>query len=913
MRRITTIIMLFTAIFMATSCSTDSKREKTVNPGEWPEVTNTQKPWTRWWWMGSAVDKDNITKNLEYFAEAGIGGVEITPIYGVKGSEDKYIDFLSPEYIEILRYTVDEGERLGLQVDMVLGTGWPFGGPQVEPENAATRLAVQKYSIAAGNKLEEAIVINDPKQKGLASINAILAFDNKGAYEDITSKIDSLGNLDWTPTEGDWTVYAVFAAKTRQMVKRAAPGGAGYTLDHFAAKAFADYVEPYDSTLEGINLRAIFDDSYEVYGADFTSGFFDKFKEYRGYDLRPLMDKFMDGDSITRNMLLADYRETLSDLLINDFATAWRTWSNGKGYLTKFQAHGAPANLIDLYAAADIPECETFGSTLFQIPGLRRDSSDIRHVDPDPMMLKFASSAAHLAGHDLVSSESFTWLADHFKVSLSQCKPELEQLFLAGVNHVFLHGSTYSPVEAAWPGWKFYAAVNFNYNNTIWKDIPAFFEYAARCQSMLQLGHPDNELLVYWPYFDAQATASTGKMFHQFTIHSIDKWLHPTNAYKVMCDLQSKGFSFDLVSDKFINEATIKNGLIVMPSGNSYKAIVIPSCERMLPETLAKLEKLKSKGANIIFEATPSIAPGYFDIENRNAEMAKIASQIEVKSDPIAEQLTQVGINGEEAASKNLSFIRRKTSNGTYYYFVNLSADKINDYITLETQGTTAVLFDALTGEKAKAKTQINGDKLSVLLQLEPGESMFVGVFANDLDMPEWHYISTELPAMPIEGEWSAEFIDGGPSLPAPVKFTEFKTWEQWSPEAEAFSGTVRYSIVYDAQETGNDEWILDLGNVRESARIFINGNEAGTLWSIPFRMRVGKWIESGENRIDIEVTNLGANRIRALEMSGQEWKIFHEINIVDVGYHKFDATKWNPTPSGLTCTPKLIPVNYMK
>ena len=150
----------------------------------------------------------------------------------------------------------------------------------------------------------------------------------------------------------------------------------------------------------------------------------------------------------------------------------------------------------------DIPETETFGSSAFDIPGLRRDAADIRNVDPDPIMSKFASSAAHTNGKNLVSSETFTWLTEHFKTSYSQCKPEAEALFLSGINHVFFHGTTNSPQNISWPGWLFYASVEMNPNNSLWPHAQGLNNYIARCQSILQAGKPDNELLIYWPVYD---------------------------------------------------------------------------------------------------------------------------------------------------------------------------------------------------------------------------------------------------------------------------------------------------------------------------------------------------------------------------------------------------------------------------
>ena len=117
------------------------------NNNVWPKNTSQTKTWTRWWWMGSAVDKPNLKSSLIDFQKVGIGGVEITPIYGVKGQEANFIDFLSPNYLEMLDYTIKIADSLGMQVDMVLGTGWPYGGSHVTVPYAATKLVIETFEV----------------------------------------------------------------------------------------------------------------------------------------------------------------------------------------------------------------------------------------------------------------------------------------------------------------------------------------------------------------------------------------------------------------------------------------------------------------------------------------------------------------------------------------------------------------------------------------------------------------------------------------------------------------------------------------------------------------------------------------------------------------------------------------------
>ena len=134
------------------------------------QLTIENRPWTRWWWLGNIVTKQGITEQLQAFRDAGLGGVEITPLYGVKGQEQNSIDFLSPKWIEMLSHTAKEAERLRLGVDMITGTGWPFGGPNIPPELAAKRLFFEHYELMAGEKLPEAIACKDERLEGEAEL-----------------------------------------------------------------------------------------------------------------------------------------------------------------------------------------------------------------------------------------------------------------------------------------------------------------------------------------------------------------------------------------------------------------------------------------------------------------------------------------------------------------------------------------------------------------------------------------------------------------------------------------------------------------------------------------------------------------------------------------------------------------------
>ncbi len=892
---------------MILACKSQEPAEPVMDTQNiWPEISQTSKPWTRWWWMGSAVDKPNIKQHLIAFQQAGLGGVEITPIYGAKGAEALFLDHLSPKWLDMLDYTLQTADSLDLGVDMVLGTGWPYGGPQVEAEYAATKLVVEKYEIDKGTRFSQELK-PDPKERQPATLIAVLGYDASNNFTDLTNQVIDQ-KLDFTSEESAYTVYALFTGKTGQQVKRSAPGGAGFTLDHYSQEAFEDYVQPYDTAfaqLEG-KLRSIFNDSYEVYGTDFTPRFFEFFQQYRGYDLRPHIQLLLsDSDNDLGNRVKSDYRETLSDLLLHRFNESWTAWSNEHGFKTKLQAHGSPGNLIDLYASADIPECETFGSMPYDIKGFRREAENIRTGDADPVMLKFSSSAGHISGKPLISSETFTWLREHFKTALSQTKPEAEELLLNGVNHIFLHGSTYSPEEAGWPGWKFYASVNFSPKNTIWKDAPALFSYLTNVQSVLQEGKPDNEVLLYWPIYDQYNSFKDGQLFFQFKIHSLNEWLLDTPFYETTNTLMKKGYGVDFLSDAFLAKAKVVNGSIELPGG-TYKSLVIPEMAFMPLATMQNLLKLKEQGANILFQGLPQSVPGFFEYEKQTEELQKLITDEALTTTPLEAGLQEVGVFPETLVNTGLKFIRRSNGNSKTYYLVNHTADAVDTYIPLNETSQNIVILDPLTRKAGAAQTRLGSGKTQVRVQIASGDALILKT--GKVNTQDWEYRTPINEGVALTNGWNIRFEEGGPVLPESTGLVRLSSWTELGADAENFSGTATYSISFQKPDTPADSWMLDLGDLRESAEVWLNDTYLGTTWSVPYQIQLGK-LQAGTNTLQIKVINLGANRIRAKEIRGEEWKNFYEINMVNKDYKPFDASVWKPTASGLLGPVKLIPL----
>ncbi|HEY2826282.1 MAG TPA: glycosyl hydrolase, partial [Pirellulales bacterium] len=724
----------------------------------WPEVTQETKPWTRWWWLGNICTDAGLQAAMEQYAAAGLGGLEITPLYGVRGEEEKFIPYLSLEWVDRLEFVLKEGKRLGLGIDMNNGTGWPFGGPWVTPEDTCKYLAYKKFTVRAGEKLAEPVVmiekgmvsprsvslsqikepfgktldlqklaIDNLKMPGPLKLNTLMAFsDQAGEPLNLTDKVANDGTLNWmAPADGGaWTLYAVFDGLHSRMVKRAAPGGEGHAPDHFSAAAIQHYLAKFDEAfkeqkLDG--LRAFFCDSYEVDEAtpgeaNFTPKFFDEFQRRRGYDLRLHLPELLGSEqSDEKTRLLCDWRETISDLLLDNFTNTWRQWAAAYGKIVRYQAHGSPGNVLDLYAAADIPETEGYGRPTDAAAELK-----------EQVAMMYASSAAHVTGKQLASSETCTWLDDHFLTTLGHAKHRIDTHFLAGINHVVYHGTTYSPPEEGWPGFLFYAAVEFCPANPWWDDFAALNQYVTRCQSFLQTGQPDNDVLVYAPFYDRWMQRGNGKMPHFVIGGSFP-------GQDVGQELVKTGYCFDFISDQLLQNVAYLGGKL-HKGGNRYQAIVLPETNYVPLATMEKLIGLANDGAAIVVQKSlPGDVPGFGDLDVRRTQFKSVMAALRQSSNEHEEngvvqisvgegrfligkhlpELLSLGrVRQEKLREKGIEFVRRREAQGPVYFLVNRCADFFDGWAPLAVKmpKPSAALLDPQNGHIGNAA--VRGDDL---------------------------------------------------------------------------------------------------------------------------------------------------------------------------------------------------------
>ena len=585
---------------------------------------------------------------------------------------------------------------------------------------------------------------------------------------------------------GPW-IDKAHAASSGMKVKRAGLGGAGYMLDPFDPEAMKVHVAQFDKWFgkggTAARPRAFYHDSYEYYGAEPKNG----------------------GD--IDDSQLACFR-------------VWADWCRGNGYMTRNEAHGSPCNWLDFYALADVPETEMFGAN-----------------DRDILVSKFASSAAHVKGTRLVSAETCTWVAEHFQERPAEIRQFVDRLFLSGVNHVFYHGCCYSPVDAVWPGWCFYASLEMNPRNPIWREMGALNAYVTRCQSIFQTWTPDNDLAVLWDPAPYRAKHPGEVM--RMTVHNRDGWFYGEKIGKVAKELYEAGYAFDYVSPRMVKEGLAKK----------YAAVVDPEHD--------------------IFE---------HDIFNAETQSSR--------------ELLKGGRKMSFDVRSGLLATRWKKDGETGYFVVNTGAVAR----VVSARGKSFGAMNPLTGEIEAARREA--------IEIAPAHSLFIvgDGFVVD-EAKESRRTSNARMSRKITGPWDVSPVCGGPTMPAKRTIQALDGWETFD---EFFSGTMLYKAIFDlpnhiTTQLPNHQTSISLGDVREVARVRLNGRDLGVRFMAPYRLDVPQGVlkEKG-NVVEIEVTNLGANRLRWNDLNGVRWKYFSDINMVGADYKPLDAAKWKPFKSGL-------------
>ena len=408
--------------------------------------------------------------------------------------------------------------------------------------------------------------------------------------------------------------------------------------------------------------------------------------------------------------------------------------------------------------------------------------------------------------------------------------------------------------------------------------------------------------------------------------------MKPFPFYGVATTLVNNGYGVDFISDRQLQKMRALMGTMYT-GGAIYKTVVVPACKYIPSETMQQLLNLAKAGGTVIFlDHLPEDVPGLYQLTERRQALEQLKQRLNAVSfsgnhrksfgqghviiaTDVDSAMRLAYIHREPMVDQGLRYVRRKHVSGYYYFIVNQQAKDVDAWVPLAIPAGTASLFDPYTGQSGIARTRKEkGKPLEIYLQLKAGQSLIIDARDTYRQIgPAWPYFQAAGAPQTLGGKWELTFTDGQPAIARTFTLDSLHSWTLLPDTAvKVYAGAARYRISFDKPAVTADDWQLDLGTVRESAVVRLNGHTLDTLWALPFSTRIGQYLREGKNELEVEVVNLPANRIADYDRRGKEWQIFYEINFVNVFYKPFSAAGWAPVPSGLLGPVRLLPLKQI-
>ncbi len=909
--KLLTLIILLLIAASVFAQSADELRQSFVSPPDDARIM------MRWWWFGSAVTKPELEREMRLMKEGGIGGFEVQPVYPLLPDDPlagiKNIPYLSDEFIEMLKFTSEKSKELGLRMDLTLGSGWSFGGAKVPINEAAGQLRFERIKIEANAR-------RVPMPSLTVGEKLLAVFfsgpnENSAAQGQMKELKDIHDGAVWLPanTEAGAELLIFISGKSGMQVKRPSVGGEGYALNHLDRPSAENYLKNTgDRLMQAMGSNppySVFCDSLEVYNQDWTDDFLEEFGKRRGYDLKPYLPALvMDMGSKTADIRY-DWGRTITELFNDRFMPAMTEWSRRNKTKFRIQGYGLPPASLSSNATADISDGE--GAQWKVVRAAR-----------------WASSANHIYGRPVTSSETWTWLhSPVFRATPLDIKAEADIHFLQGINQLIGHGWPYTAEGVEYPGWRFYAAGVYNEKNPWWIVMPDLAKYLQRVSYLMRQGKPGNDVALYLPNSDAYAHFSAGK------VHLIDVERELVGE-TIMPEIFKAGYNLDFFDDDSLKQTgRIEKDHLVMGDGK-YRIIVLPGIERIPPETLRKLDEfVKNGGILIATRRLPAIAPG---INATAAEQSEVkatvgrlfeAQNAPAKFVPDEKNIGAVLNNAFQPdvalpeGMKDVGFVHRKTESAEIYFLANTTNSKVSGEVNFRVTKGRQEIWDPVTvrnitensaGPSAAGAFVGASIGSKVNITLEPYQSRIV-IFSDKAVMPVNVVPGGQTSSIDISSDWNVSFGDG-----PGIKMNRLRSWTEIE-DKQFYSGTVVYekTVSLDAKilKPGNDIY-LDFGEgtaipeqrtrngmqtwydppIREAAVVYINGTQMGSLWCPPYRLEISGRLKPGENQIRVVVGNTALNY-----MAGRKLPDYKLLNLrYGERFQAQDMDKITVLPSGL-------------
>ncbi|HEX6465829.1 MAG TPA: glycosyl hydrolase [Terriglobales bacterium] len=871
----------------------------------------------RWWWFGPAVNKPELEREMKMMKQGGIGGFEVQPVYPLALDDPQHnfrnLSYLSDEFLDSLHFVSDKAKELGLRMDLTLGSGWPYGGPQVPITEAAGSLRVIRVKVDSSSRSVALPNLVAGEELLAAFIAPSSDRQSEREFRELSEVREGRLLLPSGPAETDEVLFFI-ASRTGMQVKRAAVGAEGFVLDHYDKAAVDHYLQHVGDRLmqafPSDRPYAVFCDSLEVYGSDWTGDFLQQFQRRRGYDLHPHLPALAGDAGAKTEDIRHDWGETLTELFNERFASTVHEWARRNRTKFRMQGYGVPPAELSSSALADLPEGE--GAQWQSLSATR-----------------WASSASHIYGRPVTSSETWTWLhSPVFRATPLDMKAEADRHFLEGINQLIGHGWPYSAENVEYPGWRFYAAAVFDEKNPWWIVMPDVTAYLQRVSYMLRQGQPANDVALYLPNDDAWARFRPG---HVNLFQTLQEQIGPG----IVPGILQSGFNLDFFDEDALRRVGRIEGNTLALGGNHYRIVVLPNAQRISPETYRKFEQFVRAGGTLIATGQlPGAAPGFLATEADNAQIREITQRLfpdasagtrfvpdEAKiGGPLSKALAPDVLLSP--AAPEIGFVHRKLPEAEIYFLANTANTRQTTDATFRVTGLQPEWWDPMTGKIVAAPVKERTSAgTTVPLELEPYASRFL-VFSRRNSSAPAHGFSSST-ALDISRNWRVTFGKGART----ETMDQLRSWTD-NEDTRYFSGQASYektvTVPADMLHAGNSVH-LDFGEghplppqplkagmqawletpIREVAVVYVNGNLAGSLWCPPYSLDVTALLHAGENAIRIDVANLALNY-----MAGRRLPDYRLLDLrYGVRFEAQEMDKVQPVPAGLFGPIRLISI----
>ena len=912
----------------------------TISPEAFASPPMEARPGAYWCWLNGSVDHDQITREMEEAKALGMRGFEIWDIgvYRPVNMVPAGPAFLGEESLKSIKHAMTEAKRLGLELNMIAASSWNAGGAWVSKSDGSKRIASSSLKVTGPQQFEDALPLpcdNETYYFDISVLAVPQSEDKKLASPDLgidlTGNMNDKGELTWDVPEGNWTILRFVCRGTNQRLIVPSPNSDGLLIDHLSAEATERHMLHMINKLGEIDpahkiLKILSHDSYELDAAnDWTEDFVDEFKKRREYDpgkYLPLLEGWKLDDTDVQTRFLADYRKTVGELVVERHFRVSREVLNRHGMKLCAEAgHGGFPRVDPIWALgqADIPRGEFWNGKRFWVT-------------------KEAASAANLYGRRFVDSESFTgWR--HWLDGPLHYKQLFDVALCAGLNRLTFHTFTHNPPEAGLPGYVYHAGEHFNANNTWWKQSGPMLLYMGRCSYLMQQGDFVADVCFYYGDQAPNLVPSRRIDPNVTPRFTSDKCLHCGRPVTVDFRPLGSGYDYDYIdANSIINRMKVdpETGQLVV-GDMRYRVMVLTKHDHINLDVLQKIRQLVKQGAAIVGSVQPIRTNSLTDYPAADQKVARIGTELwgaEKSTEDTAPRslkfgkgtvytnmtsrqvLTQIGIKpdftvlkgGSQEGPHRVDYIHRRTNNADIYFVCNGAKETKSLLCRFRDAEGRPEIWYPVSGEicSAKAVSRQTDNSCSIELELPAIGSAFV-VFRRNGQAPEktGHLFGgTSVKKTPIKGIWTVKFQPGR-LAPESVEWNELIDWtSSEEPGIKYFSGTAAYSIQFEMLRAASEDFWLDLGKVNEVGEVSIDGQDLGTVWTFPFRVKVpAKLLSKGSHILEVKVTNVWNNRLVGDQFLPEEDRITR-TNMQ--GQH----TKSSPlVPSGMLGPVTLQPV----